>query len=87
MLSLDAPGSLADDGDGRSVSLEELVPDLSRDVFDVVNDRLRLADFVESQRRERAQRAAAYDLRDAGDPPLQPLEWGTAGDRSDDLAA
>lgn len=71
MLSLDAPGTLADDGIGRSVSLDELVPDLSRDVFDVVVDRLRLADFVETQRQARAQRAAEYNLGGVGDRPLR----------------
>ena len=64
MLSLDAP--VRDSGDGRLISLWERVPYLSRDTFYVVLDRLRIQDRLDRLTRERAARAAEYDMRTAG---------------------
>jgi hypothetical protein len=61
MISLDAPGVLAYDDDGRSVPLGERIPDRSVDVLDIVLLRERVAEAALKLRQERANRGAGYD--------------------------
>lgn len=60
MVSLDAPGVLADDEGGRLVSLGERIPDRTRDVLDIVLLRERLAERELERRQSRADRGEEY---------------------------
>ena len=60
MLSLDAPGVLANDDGGRAVPLGERIPDRSTDVLEIVLLRERFAEAALAQRQLRADRGEEF---------------------------
>jgi hypothetical protein len=68
MLSLDAPGVLADNDGGRAVPLGERIPDRSTDVLAIVLLRERVAEAALALRQRRADRGEEFTNGSSAEP-------------------